>query len=603
MTDRFDVTTMSDDELRTLAGESNVAEAPPGKGMEVLNTRNKAVAEIASRQAPPPTTAEQIEPNPWLRGLAAAGGRLQEPIIGMAEKFQLAFPGGGESGDATVRQIGEERTARRAAQRQLEETPAGQFGGFVGQAAPYVLAPAHPLAQAGTAGGIGFLTGGADEPSGFWGEMGASGAQGGIDAAVTGTITKGIQLAGKGIAGARGRYTPEGYKAMELDAAAKRLGLPNTTVGQLDPLAPHILRGDPELAMAQAAALEKRMGATRQVPNPTGGREEQIVPGGLFKAGVEDAIKARKAEARSMYQAVDDYVQANNLPNITPNYTVNTMGAIAKRYVKKPGDPADTNRIFKMLDAEDPQAFAWLKAAGSPKAAKQVGMDFTSYQDARTLVNATLTDLRAIKPANRKSWQNDAIKDLDDLIQAMDNDANRWAKSNSGNQEAVDLFNRAREFYRTVAAPATQNEMARKMAMSQSKGGYESMERMYGDVINPANRSLVDRLMPTASRETQDTLLVMRDLPDVGEVVAKGKIPNSAERSGLGALADAALHRPGLALMRAAPGLRWLSSQSLPKKVYFGAPPTSRALGPAAQYVADPASESIQSRLVPKRPQ
>jgi hypothetical protein len=71
----------------------------------------------------------------------------------------------------------------------------------------------------------------------------------------------------------------------------------------------------------------------------------------------------------------------------------------------------------------------------------------------------------------------------------------------------------------------------------------------------------------------------------------------------LGALADAALHRPGLALMRAAPGLRWLSSQSLPKKVYFGAPPTSRALGPAAQYVADPASESIQSRLVPKRPQ
>lgn len=572
-----DFSTLSDAELDAIIKGADVTQAPPGKGSEVLSARNAAVAETQNRLPKP--LAEEIEPSAIKRGLAAFGGRLQEPVLGAAEKFELMFPG-----KNSVETIGADRAGRREALRQLEETTAGKFGGFTGQAAPFVLAAPTATAQATLAGGLGFLGGGPDKPTGAMNEMATSGFSGALDALGAGTATKGLQLVGKGVNAARGRYPLEGANALELDAAARRLGLPPTTIGQLDPLAPESLRAKPELALLQARALEERMQARRMVPNPEGGSMEQVVPGGRLKEGVKEAVDVRKGQGRDMYAAVDDFVTTNNLGNVTPNYTVNVL-ASANKLTPAGKAPTGNNVVYNLLDTYDPEAFSWLKMAGNPTAAKQQGMTMTQYHDARVAVGRSLNSLERKNPADLTAEQIEAKRILIDLKNALDNDVGRWAKTNSGNEEAMGLYNRAKDFYATTVADAVNNPLARK-SVSVPRG-FQSPELMYGAFANPNNRTLVERLMPTASPETRDMLNVLQNLPDVGKAVASRKVPSGLAEQELGALVRAGLGHPGLAAMEMAPGLRWLSSQRPTKKLYFGAEPTTRMIGPAAQYLSE----------------
>jgi len=590
----IDYSNLSDEELDAIIAGKDVTKAAPGRGAQELAARNAAVSAKMDR-APKPL-AEEIEPSAFKRGTAALVGRLAEPFVGASEKFQLAFPGASpEAAEATRQRIGEERTSRRDIQRQLEETPAGQFGGFVGQAAPFALGPLRTGAQAGIGAVTGFLGGGEDKPQGFGSEMTQSAGAGALNAAATGLGTAAVRGAGKMVSGARGNFTPEGQKAMELEASAQRLGLPRTTIGQLDPLAPEALRAHPELAIAQGRALEQRMAGARQVPNPAGGTMEQVVPGGRLKQGMEDAINVRKQQARDMYSAVDDFANTQGLAPITPNYTVNVL-ASANKLTPAGKQPTGNNIVYNLLDTYDPDAFMWLKAAGTPKNAKAQGMSMTQYHDARVAVGRALNSLDRKNPADLTADQIDAKRILVDLKKALDNDVERWAKTNAQNAEAVGLYNRAKDFYATTAAEATGNPLARKI--TSKTRGFQSPEQMYNAVVNPANRSLVERLLPTASRETSDILNVMQNLPDVGAVVARGSVPTGGASRELGALARGAVGHPGLAALEMAPGLRWLSSTTPAKRAYFGKAPESRALAPAVQYPAGGLETWAQERTL-----
>jgi len=582
MNDDIDFSNLSDEELRAYIDGKDISKAAPGAGSRVAEEKRAGYEALIGRA--PKTQAEEIEPSAFKRGAAAMGGRMREPFVGLAEKFELAFPGAKPAtAEATRQRVGLDRSNRRDIQQGLEETTAGQFGGFAGQALPFAAAPLRVLPQAALAGGIGFLTGGADRPGSFGGEMASSGFSGAVDAAATGSGMGAVKILGKAVSGARGRYTPEGAEAMELDAAARRMGLPRTTVGQLDPLAPEALRAHPELAIQQARALEQRLASQRTVPNPAGGTMEQTVPGGRLKQGLEDAINVRRQQARGMYAAVDDFASNQGLSNVDPNYTLNVLSS-ANRLTPSGKQPTGNNIVYNLLDTYDPDAFAWMKTAGSVKNAKANGMTMTQYHDARVAVGRSLNSLDRKNPADLTSDQIDAKKILIDLKKALDNDVERWAKTNSKNQEAVDLYNRAKDFYATTAADATNNPLARKIA-SKSRG-FQSSEQMYNALINPSNRTLSDRLLPTASRETADALRVLQDLPDVGAVVARGSVPSGGASRELGALARGAMGHPGLAAIEMTPGLRWLSSTNPAKRAYFGAPPTNRALGPAVQYPA-----------------
>lgn len=588
-----DLSALSDEELAAIIAGKDVTQAPPGQGAAVQQARNVAVEEKLTR-APKPR-AEEIEPSAFKRGAAAAGGALMEPIYGAAEKFELAFPGKGRE-DETIKRIGQERAERRGVQRELEETTAGQFGSFVGKAAPFAVAGPTPMGQAVMAGALGFLAGGPDAPKGLGNELATSTFQGGVEGAATGAMMKGAQLAHKGVMGAAGKFTPDGETAMGLETSAQRLGLPRTTIGQLDPLAPEALRANPELAIQQAQTLQQRMAGTRQVPAPAGGMEEQVVPGGRLKQGMEEAIATRRKQARDMYTAVDDLVSQNNLGNVTPNYTVNVLSS-ANKLTPSGKQPTGNNIVYNLLDTYDPDAFAWLKQAGTPKNAKAQGMSMTQYHDSRVAVGRALNSLDRKNPADLTSDQIEAKKILVELKNALDNDVERWAKLNSGNQEAMDMYNRAKQFYAEVAAPAINNPLARKT--TSVTRGWNSPESMYASLINPLNRSLVERLLPTASRETSDVLNVLQNLPDVGAVAARGTVPTGGASRELGALVRGAAGHPGLALMEMAPGLRWLSSTTPAKRAYFGREPGSAAgmvYGPAAQYPAGALETWAQER-------
>jgi hypothetical protein len=588
MSDNTDLSVLSDEELKAIIAGADLSKAEPGRGMEAMGAKRAAYSELQDR-APKPI-AEEIEPSAWRRGMAAFGGALTEPALGLKEKFELAFPGG--NGEATRARIAADRTERRGIQRQLEETTAGQFGGFMGKAAPFALAGPTAGGQSAMAAGLGFLEGGPDTPKGLGSELASSAFKGGVDAITTGALTKGAQLGTKAVSGAMGRYTPDGQRAMELDASAKRLGLPSPSIGQLDPLAPEALRAHPEMAVQQAQALQARMAGSKAVPDPSGGQMSQEIPGGVLKEGMREAVSARKAQADEMYKAVDDYVSANNLQPVAPLFTLRTLAGVAKnpQFNKKPGQSADLNKVFQLLDGENPAAFQWLKQAGSPKAAQAQGMSFAQYKEMRQTVGAVLEDLRATSPKDRKSWHNTAINELNDLKSALDNDVTRWGNQNSNNPEAIELYKRANDFYRDVAAPATKSDVAVKSALPIGhKRGWAGPEGMYASVTNPLNRSLVERLLPTASRETSDMLNVLQNLPDVGAVVAKGSVPTGGASRELGALARAALGHPGLALLETAPGARWLSTTRPAKGAYFGrgyGKGAAHAVGPALQYPA-----------------
>jgi len=572
-----DYSALSDEELDALINASNPTTAAPGAGSQALATRNSAVAEKQER-APKPQ-AEQIEPSAWNRAMAALGGAAMEPVLGAVEKFQMLFPQ-----ESTFKDIAAARTDRRGIQRQLEETTAGKIGAFGGKALPAFVLPQTIPAQTLGMGALGFLEGGPDEPTGAWNEFSSSAFKGATDAAATALAMKGVQTAGKAINAAHGKLSAEGAKAMELDDAAARLGLPKPTIGQLDPHTPAPLQAHPDLLKAQVAVLDDAMALTRNVPKPGGGTESQRVPGGQLKVGLEDAINARRAQAKDMYSAVDQFAQANGLGGVPANYTVNVLQS-ANKLTPSGKSPTGNNIVYNLLDNYDPDAFAWLKQAGSVKAARQGGMTMAQYHDARVATGKALNSLMRKNPADLTADQLEARSILMDLKKALDNDVAVWAKANAGNEEAVGLYNRAKDFYATTFADAViDNPVARKVASKTRP--FQSAEQMYNALINPSNQSLVDRLLPTADQRTKDILNVLRNLPGAGQAVA-GRSVAPAGRGAIG-LQEAltATGHPLLALGEYAPGLQWISSQRPTKLLHFAATPTTRALGPSAQYPA-----------------
>jgi len=568
-----DYSKLSDEELDNLiAGRVN---APAGQGTKAATTARAAVQEKSARVEGGPPIAEQIEPSAVKRGLAGMGGAMLEPVMGLAEKAQLAFPGEGAEGAANIKRVADERAQRRMYQRQLEETPAGQAGAFAGEVLPYVAAPARIPAQMAAAGGLGFLRGGPDRPTGIGSELMTSGARGGLEAATTGVLMKGAQLAGRGANAALGRFSDEGADALRTNAAAERLGLPSPTVGQLMPRSAmgkieSVLPGRDELIEGQAKALGSKM--SKDIVTPEGNIADV---GGVYLDEMKNAVQKRYQLAGEKYKAVDELVDSQGLGNLFPVYTARSVTA-----TNSPGYTTASELLGRYgFDAAGMQG---MKAADLGK----LPLRFEDYHTMRVATNKALGALdrgigNAERMGNAVPTENKAARKwLSDLKTALDSDAENWATRHAANAEAVGAYKDATAYYRDVVAPTIlDNPLARKVASTRS--GYPSGDAALRAATSTSGIPMVERLRPTMTPQGEDMTTVLRNLPEVAETLLS-KTGTAPERQGaLGRAVRATLSHPLAAAETAighVPGLESLSRSMLMKRLAASRDPLDQAM-------------------------
>jgi len=127
-----------------------------------------------------------------------------------------------------------------------------------------------------------------------------------------------------------------------------------------------------------------------------------------------------------MYSAVDAFAQANGLALVDPNYTLRVLSQINKQLTASGKSPTGNNLAFNLLDHYDPDAFNWLKSAGSTAKARLSGMSMGEYHDARVAVGRALNAIERKPPANLTADDTTAMKLLKDLKDALDSDVERW---------------------------------------------------------------------------------------------------------------------------------------------------------------------------------
>lgn len=556
MADPVDFSQLSDEELDAIIGgvQPEVAANP------VLSPALKAAKEpktpVVVEEKPDHTHGM----DPLSLGLAGAGADLNDIIQGAIEKGQIAFAPEGEEGKALLANIASKRATRERAKKELFKNPAALAGSFLGQAALSAAAPARIPAQMLLQGGLEFLKPGSEKPTGISSELVSSTLKGGLGAAATGVVGKGLQTLGKTTGAVIGDLTPEGRIAVSTKEAAERLGLPKTTLGQLYPNSPiasieKALPGYPERVAGQSRALREALDKPLVVP-------EGEIPnvGGAYVDELANAANTRMALGTDKYKAVDQFISANGLRPVTPDYT---SRIIASRGDKGYEVASDLLNRYGF----NTTAFDGLKS----NQIAQNPLNFEDLHSMRVAVNKALNTVnRGIDNAERSGIsipsENRAAQNyLRQFKSAIDKDSESWASQHAGNKDALDLYKDATKYYREVIAPTVlDNPIARKA--TSSTRGFKTGQEGLSAATSSAGIPMVDRLYPTMTRRGQDMTDVLRNLSDVRSTALSrdGLVPET--RSGIGQVLRAVTGHPVTALETVAgriPGLRGLSESKL----------------------------------------
>lgn len=576
---------MSDAELDAIiAGQKPIGEAAPGQGFEALAERNAAVKAKEAQLRPVEDNSQGM--SGWQLALAGAGADLNEMGQGIKEKAQLAFG----ADDTTAANINAERGERKRINEALFSNPEAQAGRFGSQAAMFAAAPARLLAQMALQGSMDFMRPGTEKASGIGKELIGSTMRGGIGAGAMGLIGKGVQGLGKVVGAGLNRMTPEGEIALATKAAAERLGLPATSLGQLyqhsslgtlERTAPGM--GHSERVGGQADAL--RTALDRPLHTPEG-----AVPnvGGAYVEEIAQAAKNRLALGSEKYDLVDKAVVDNGLQPLSLMYT-----ARVATNTKNPGyDKAADLLSDYGFDIRLMQGFPASHFANQPATFAQMHQTRIATNKALNRINQ---DIARGGPSDTTEARQ-AQKYLRDMKTALDNDAERWGTQNKGNEDALSLYKDATQYYKDVVAPTVlDNRIARK-ALSPYRG-FETGRQGLAAATSEAGIPLVQRLEPTMSPSGMDMTQVLRNLPDVRKVVLSQDATVPQQSGALSQAAKAALGHPltvAEAVATRLPGLRQLSESNLAARLY-GAENAFEGVAPAGL------RGSLRERFAPRQ--
>lgn len=544
-----DYSNMTDEELDLIINSPanlRMVEAPT----KLAPPEGSVGARVAQHYA---DTAQGMDP--VTLALAGMGAGFNELGQGAKEKLQMLFASK-EAEPELLAQIATDRAERKKMDEALLANPVASFGNLVGKLAPAAAAPARLPAQMAVEAALSFAGPGSEKPTGLGNELSSSGLDSLISSGTMGAVGKGLQGAGKVLGATTGDLTEEGVRALRTKAAATRLGLPPTSVGQLYPASTAAeveknLPGYASRVTGQAKELRKVLDRPTVLPEGEVSDVGRSYVDELAKAG-----ESRMRLAADKYKDVDRYVEEKGLGGFTPMYA-----ARAITNYKNPGYEVATN----LLERYGFNASATRGATANELG--QVPLTFENYHTMRVATNKALHTIQrgmasaeaqgAAIPAENAA----AAKYLRDFKVALDSDAEAWAKRNASNAEAVKKYQEATEYFRDVAGPTVlSNKLARK-AMSKTKG-FESGNRGLSAATSTEGMHSADLLYPTMTQRGQDMTDVLRNLPDVRSTALSQDL--TPPRSGFGALrlAQAAAGRP-LATMETAisrlPGLRGLS--------------------------------------------
>lgn len=595
-----DLSTMTDEELDAIISGKDVTQAPPGKGAAVLAERNAAVGEKVARASPDYT--QGMSTLDLMR--AGAGADINKLLQGAKHGAQILFaPSDPEAKKALYEQIAQERKETADINKQLMMNPASVAGSFLAQAAPAVAGPARLPAQIGMEMVRGAIEDVPGAPTSTASELASRGMQAGERGAVTGVVGKGVQAAGKTIGAATGQFTERGKEAMALrDEAAQKLGI-DLSMGELDPNSwlGIFSRRNPkygEHLEEQARKLASSMESSKQIPGMVSGTTEtKVMPGEGLRQSIVQAGKKIEQAGSDRWQALDQYVTTNNLPQVAPSNLlpiVDNIGASMTKVKTVNGVPKyQSNEVFDRVADYGEQEANWLKMmASSPVNIRTLSFD--SIDSIRKAVGKAFAraerDMAAPNPTQDTRM---ARNELRKMYSALNQDLEAWGTTNAGTKEAKAMFDEANAFWRERVVPdVIMNKLARKSQTGEigaKPRGYESAEQLYTDILGKGGQERVARLAATLSPKAKAEIDVLRTLE------------NAAPRPTDGGLASLALMRAAAghplgygmgSVLPRAPGIQW-AGRSRPvqalhfaEDVFEGAPAgrISLDLAPRAAY-------------------
>lgn len=554
-----DYSQMTDEELDAIINGLDTQDEEQGFGQDqVLVPAIAAAQERTAAEATRPDYTQGM--SPLELGLAGIGSDINELYQGIKEKGQLAFAPPGKAGADTVARIQADRAERNRINEQLMSNPEAIAGQFAGSAITAAAAPARVPAQIALEASKAFLAPGSEKPTSLAGELMGSLARSGVAAGTAGVAGKALGALGRTGGATLGKFTPEGEVAMRTKAAAQRLGLPSTSLGQLYPSSStasieKALPGYGERVIDQAKALREALDKPIRVP-------EGDIPnvGAAYVDELANATSARMAQGTDKYKLVDQYVAANNLGSLMPSSS--------SRVIASQGDPG--YEVGSSL--LERYGYDLSNTRGVPsKQLATIPLTFEEFHKARVATNKALNTLdRGMATAEKMGAsipaENRAAKNyLTQLKNSLDRDAETWAQKHSGNREALELYKDATQYYRDVVAPTVlDNPIARK-ATSKSRG-FKSGQEGLSAVTSSAGIPMVDRLYPTMTRRGQDMTDVLRNLSDVRATALSKDLQAPETRQGVLQVLRAATGHPVTAVETVTsrvPGMRGLSESNL----------------------------------------
>jgi len=250
----------------------------------------------------------------------------------------------------------------------------------------------------------------------------------------------------------------------------------------------------------RAGGVAKSLKQNAKELQKAGGTVEKAITGGAQYSGkagenitkaVETNYTNATKEGNKLYEKLDVLASANNLSKIRPTETEAAVDKVISDY----GD------LFKVLERPDLQnkLTSFGTKLGKEEVKQEAGLivseggkpfipeikgpvDFT-FSDIRK-AREGLTDALSVAKAQNKFGAKETTR-LNEVLEAMDRDIEKWGQSLTQNQSVSDAFQSARSFWRGNVIPLRDADLAITMIKDPNSGELKTdISKLVGRIVS-----------------------------------------------------------------------------------------------------------------------